>query len=47
MQHRSLGLAELTRDMVKSGDKVLDLGPLSCGTTQAFLSKNCNVISKT
>lgn len=41
MQHRSLGLAELTRDMVKSGDKVLDLGPLSCGTTQAFLSKNC------
>ena len=42
MQHLSLGLAELTRDMVKNGDKILDLGPLTCGTTQAFLSKNCH-----
>lgn len=41
MQHRSFGLAALTTEMVKSGDKILDLGPLSSGTTQAFLGLNC------
>ncbi|WP_428819164.1 hypothetical protein [Microbulbifer sp. MCCC 1A16149] len=41
MQHRSFGLAALTTEMVKSGDRILDLGPLSSGTTQAFLGLNC------
>ncbi|MFV8781279.1 hypothetical protein ACNKU7_02545 [Microbulbifer sp. SA54] len=41
MQHRSFGLAALTTEMVKSGDRILDLGPLSSGTTQAFLQLNC------
>ncbi|WOX06843.1 class I SAM-dependent methyltransferase [Microbulbifer pacificus] len=41
MQHRSFGLAALTTEMVKSGDRILDLGPLSSGTTQAFLRLNC------
>ena len=41
MHHRSLGLSELTRNMLKSGDCILDLGPSTCGTTQSFLDLNC------
>lgn len=39
--HRSTGLETLMNDLVSNGGAVLDLGPLSSGTTEVFLSKGC------
>lgn len=41
MQHHSFGLAALNQDIIQPGFRILDLGPLSVGTTQAFLQMNC------
>ncbi|GLS27198.1 class I SAM-dependent methyltransferase [Marinibactrum halimedae] len=41
MYHRSFGLAKLVSDMMKPGFRILDLGALSFGTTQAFLKQKC------
>lgn len=41
MQHHSLGLAALSREIIQPGYRILDLGPLAVGTTQAFLQMNC------
>ncbi|WP_237060390.1 hypothetical protein [Microbulbifer sediminum] len=41
MQHHSFGLAALTGEIVQPGCHILDLGPLSSGTTDAFLKLNC------
>ncbi|WP_237066811.1 class I SAM-dependent methyltransferase [Microbulbifer guangxiensis] len=41
MQHHSLGLAALNQEIIQPGYRILDLGPLAVGTTQAFLQKNC------
>lgn len=39
--HRSFGLATLVSEMINTGDRILDLGPMSSGTTEAFLKRNC------
>lgn len=41
MQHHSFGLAALNQEIIQPGYRILDLGPLSVGTTQAYLQKNC------
>ncbi|MEX2963626.1 hypothetical protein [Microbulbifer sp. TYP-18] len=41
MQHHSFGLAALSQEIIQPGYRILDLGPLSVGTTQAFLQRNC------
>jgi hypothetical protein len=41
MQHHSLGLAALSQEIIQPGYRILDLGPLAVGTTQAFLQMNC------
>ena len=41
MQHHSFGLAALNQEIIQPGYRILDLGPLSVGTTQAFLQMNC------
>ncbi|MFI2813217.1 hypothetical protein [Microbulbifer sp. JSM ZJ756] len=41
MQHHSFGLAALIEEIVQPGCRILDLGPLSSGTTDAFLQLNC------
>lgn len=40
-RHHSSGLETLINDLVTSGGSVLDLGPMSSGTTEAFLRKGC------
>jgi hypothetical protein len=39
--HRSAGLATMVNDLISSHGAVLDLGPLSSGTTEIFLKKGC------
>ncbi|WP_346838862.1 class I SAM-dependent methyltransferase [Microbulbifer sp. SAOS-129_SWC] len=41
MQHHSFGLAALNQEIIQPGYRILDLGPIAVGTTQAFLQKNC------
>ncbi|WP_308363743.1 MULTISPECIES: hypothetical protein [unclassified Microbulbifer] len=41
MQHHSFGLAALSREIIQPGFRILDLGSLAVGTTQAFLQMNC------
>lgn len=41
MQHHSFGLAALNQEIIQPGFRILDLGPLAVGTTQAFLQMNC------
>ena len=41
MQHHSFGLAALNKEIIQPGYRILDLGPLAVGTTQAFLQMNC------
>lgn len=41
MQHHSFGLAALNREIIQPGFRILDLGPLAVGSTQAFLQMNC------
>lgn len=41
MQHHSLGLAALNQEIIQPGYRILDLGPLAVGSTQAFLQMNC------
>jgi len=41
MQHHSFGLAALNQEIVQPGYRILDLGPLAVGSTQAFLQMNC------
>ncbi len=40
-QHRSSGLATILNELAEDGCTVLDLGPMSSGTTAAFLNKRC------
>lgn len=41
MHHRSFGLSILVNDIVRPESKILDLGPLASGTTEAFLKLHC------
>ncbi|SHF63213.1 hypothetical protein SAMN04487965_2437 [Microbulbifer donghaiensis] len=41
MQHHSFGLAALNQEIIQPGYRILDLGPLAVGSTQAFLQMNC------
>ncbi|WP_193164891.1 hypothetical protein [Microbulbifer hainanensis] len=41
MQHHSFGLAALNQEIIQPGYRILDLGPLAVGTTQAYLQMNC------
>lgn len=41
--HRSLGLTTVLTELITERACVLDLGPMSAGTLQAFLNKNCKV----
>lgn len=41
MQHRSLGLATVVKELLSEGCNILDLGPLCSGTTESFLRLGC------
>lgn len=41
--HRSLGLTTVLTELITERACVLDLGPMSAGTLQAFLNRNCKV----